>query len=262
VSSGLGGAAAADSPAARVERLGGPAVTIEAGTGRLDVVVEQRSDVEISWRGAKRWVEGVTARQQGGVARLDASGAGGSANVVIGGGSVSAANITTIVSGGGSASVSIGGRETGSGSSEPPPEIRVRMPANGDLTVSGAFSGCTIGRIGGRVSLSLAAGTCTVAGAGKGGQVMIDGSGSARLAEAAGDLDLVIAGAGDLSVERAALGRLGARIDGTGTIRVEGGSETADLTLNGAGSIRVGRVAQRPRATLNGAGTIEVGNWR
>lgn len=222
--------------------------------GDLEVVVEDRADVRLTWSGPKRWVDSVQPRLEGATAIL-ASPPGG-------GGSVSANNVSVFSSGGGTASVTIGGQTYKSGGDEPPAKAEIRLPRNADLAVLGMTGQCRIGALSGKLTLQMRAGTCALAGFAKGADLTIDGSGSLNARAAAGDVLIAINGNGEVRLGRARLDALNVRISGTGDVGVDGTARRADLSLNGAGTIRVREVTERPRVAMAGAGSIEVGNWR
>lgn len=246
----------AESPVSRTQILAAADARVEGMFGRLTVIPEDRRDVGMAWRGSKRWVEAVQVRVEGGSALFDARRAANS-----GGGSVSASNINTVASGGGTATVTIGGRSMSGGGDEPEPVLELRIPRNGGLRLEDGGGTCQVGPLGGEFRLRLAAGECSIARLGKGGSILIDGSGMVTIGDGAGDLSLAISGSGDIKVARGEFARLSARIDGNGSIAMDAAAKSGDLAINGAGDIRVRRIAEQPRRVINGAGDIDVGNW-
>lgn len=251
-----GGAAAGES-ASRSTTLSAGNARIDGVSGTVEVIVEDRRDVQFTWSGSKRWVDAVQPKVEGDTAVLAApmlAGGGGSSTVV-------ANNVTVTATEGSSASVTIGGREVSSSGDTTPRRVELRLPRNGDLGILGLTGGCRVGSLGGKLVMRLQAGQCSIASLGKGAELGVSGSGDLSVAEAKGDVDVAIDGNGIIRVDRAQLGALRVRISGTGDVTVDGRSRTADLSIAGAATIRVRQVDEQPRRSLAGAGLIAVGNW-
>lgn len=252
------GAALAADPASRSATLSAANARIDGMAATVEVIVEDRRDVQFTWSGSRRWVDAVQSRVDGDTAVLAApSNMSGSGSTT-----VVANNVTVYATEGSSASVTIGGdRAVTSGGDTTPRRVELRLPRTGDLGLLGLTGGCRVGAVGGKMVLRLSAGQCTIAGLGKGGELGVSGSGDISVADARGDLDVAIDGNGVVRVNKAQLGQLRVRIAGSGDVSVDGRARSADLSIAGAANIRVAHVDEQPRRSLAGAGMIAVGNW-
>lgn len=251
------GGAMAGEGASRSTTLSAANARIDGVAGTVEVIVEDRRDVQLTWSGSKRWVDAVQPKVEGDTAVLAApmmAGGGGSSTVV-------ANNVSVYATEGSSASVTIGGRGVETSGDNTPRRVELRLPRTGDLGIIGLTGGCRVGALGGKLVLRLQAGKCSIAGLAKGAELGVSGSGDLAVAEAKGDVDVAIDGNGIVRVDRAQLGALRVRISGTGDVTVDGRARTADLSIAGAATIRVARVDEQPRRSLAGAGMIAVGNW-
>ncbi len=92
--------------------------------------------------------------------------------------------------------------------------------------------------------------------------VRIEGAGDfeADRGISAKDLELVVAGAGNIEVKRVEADNVKIAINGAGDIDLEyANSESIDIIVNGAGSADIeGIECRKVKATINGAGSVEV----
>ena len=93
-------------------------------------------------------------------------------------------------------------------------------------------------------------------------ELLIDGKADAKIGgDITGDVfKLVISGAGDVSVEKLAVGKLEAKISGAGNVTLHSGTVgTAEYKVSGAGNIDgFGVQARHVKAKVSGAGDIDV----
>ncbi|CAK0766229.1 putative DUF2807 domain-containing protein [Gammaproteobacteria bacterium] len=230
---------------------------VDSFTGRLRIEVAARSDLAVRLSGAVEDIDGIALSVRNGTLHIDDQrGASGSSTTSV----VTMGNVTTVVSGGGTASVSIGGREIGSGVNHPTMEISVSIPTGVPINLRAMNGDCHIGNTHGPVDLTLSSGNCVLGEITK-GELLVQGSGNIEVRQVHGDLRVGINGSGDVRVRNGQVNRLEATLDGSGQIDLGVQAQEAVLSLMGAGNIRVTEVRVRPRVTVMGAGEVDVGNW-
>jgi hypothetical protein len=119
------------------------------------------------------------------------------------------------------------------------PRIVIRTPRTLDVSMGGAV----FGRV----------------GASNGGALLVVGCGDTDVAAVTGDLRLRVTGSGDVTVA-AVSGALDAALTGSGDVRVASAGANALMRLSGSGDLTVGPVAGALDAALTGSGDLAAGN--
>jgi hypothetical protein len=118
------------------------------------------------------------------------------------------------------------------------PRITIRAPRTLDLSIGGAvFSNV---------------------GASRGGEITAAGCGDTEIGDANGPLDLTLAGSGDMTAGEVS-GALTATLAGSGSLRVGGADGGAVLRLNGSGDLNGGDITGALDARLAGSGSLRAG---
>lgn len=206
---------------AAAERFNQDAVTLQHVAAVLEVIPEDRADVDVVIGRSER-LPAITARVEGDRVVID----GGLRNRFRGCRTMLGGQPQVIVSG-------IGGVAR-----EDLPRVTVRVPRTLDLNVGGAvFSNVR---------------------ASNGGALIFNGCGDAEVAAVSGALNVDLNGSGDVNVA-AVNGGLNASLDGSGSLDVVRAGGNATLRLNGSGDLEVGDVGGAVDAGVNGSGSLEVG---
>ena len=227
-------------------------------SGRFRVEVETRVDLAVQIRSVAEDIDGISLNVRNGVLhieKLPSSGGGSTSSSV-----TVLGNVTTVVSGGGTASVNIGGQDFGTMENHPPIEITIRLPTGTPLSLHDLNGDCRIGDTYGSVELTLSRGNCTLGEITR-GELLIQGSGDIVVRQVSGDLRVGVNGSGNVRVHSGRVGRLEAKINGSGQINLNVQAQQAELSLVGAGNIHVTEVREQPRVTMAGAGGVKVDNW-
>jgi uncharacterized protein YaiE (UPF0345 family) len=206
---------------AAAERFSQDAVTLQHVAAVLEVIPEDRTDVDVAIGQSER-LPAISARVEGDRVVID----GGLRNRFRG--------CTSMF--GGQPQVRISG--IGGVAREDLPRVTVRVPRTLDLNVGGAVF--------------------TNVRASQGGVVNFNGCGDAQMAAVSGALDVDLNGSGDVNVASVG-GALNAALNGSGSLDVVRAGGDAVLRLNGSGDLDVGDVTGAVDARLNGSGSLEVG---
>ena len=222
-----------------------------AGSLRIDG--EDRADIRLELRGSAAALEGLRREVRGDRLEITAvPGANGVTTVVSGHHNV------VIATAGARATQIIGGTPTDA--PEPPLEVRAYVPEGAPLIVEGMVGELTVEGVDGPVELELAGGSARLDRV-AGGRLAVVGGSRIEAGAATGDLVLEVQGAGDVVVDRAALGALEVGISGTGNVTVGGSAQQAQVAVAGVGNVSVDEVRERPQVRITGIGQIDVGNW-
>lgn len=206
---------------AAAELFNQDAVTVRHAAAVLEVIPEDRTDVDVAIAQNAR-LPAISARVDG-------------ERVVIDGGLRNRFRGCTSMFGG-QPQVRISG--IGGVSREDLPRITLRVPRTLDLDVGGAVF--------------------TNVRASAGGRLEFNGCGDTRVAAVSGGLDVELNGSGDVNVADVS-GALNASLNGSGSLEVLRAGGNAALRLNGSGDLEVGDVGGVVEARLNGSGSLEVG---
>jgi Putative auto-transporter adhesin, head GIN domain len=224
--------------------------------GSLKVEGQNRGDIRLEMRGSSEQIERLRREVRGD--RLELTAEPGQQGVTT---VISGRNNVVIATPGARATQIIGGVTTTVGDpSEPPLEVQAYVPQGAPLVVEGMVGELSVSGVDGPVELELAGGAARLDHV-AGGRLAVVGGSRIEAEEASGDLTLEVRGAGDVVVERAALGTLDLGISGSGNVRVGGSAQEARIAIAGVGNVKVDEVRERPDVRVTGIGQIDIGNW-
>jgi Putative auto-transporter adhesin, head GIN domain len=257
---GLGSAALPAAAGATVlieEEHAASALRVAGLAGSLRVGAHNRPDIRLELRGSAEALGRVRREVRGDRLEVIAEPGPGGVTTVISG-----RNNIVIATPGARATQIIGGVATTVGGSALQPTLAVQayMPAGAPLIVEGMVGELTVEGVDGPVELELAGGSARLDRV-AGGRLAVVGGSRIEVGEATGDLVLAVQGAGDVVVDRAALGTLEVAISGTGNVTVGGSAQQAQLAVAGVGNVSVDEVRERPQVRITGIGRIDIGNW-
>ena len=251
------GEAASAMPVERDEEHAASRLAVAGLVGSLQIERHQQSGIRLVLRGSAEAIERVRREVRGDLLQLTAEpGPAGTTSVV------SASN-NTVVALGGRATLSIGSVTSSAGpaqEAEPPLEVEVYVPAATPLAITGLVGDLAVEGVGGPVDLELIGGQAQLDHA-DGGSLAVVGGSHIELAEATGDLRVVVRGAGEVAVAEAALDHLEVSVSGAGTVTVGGVAERASVQIAGVGNVTIDEVREWPKVSVAGIGRVEIGNW-
>lgn len=228
---------------AAAERFGPDAVTIQHAAAVLEVIPEDRADVDVAIAQNPR-LPAISARVDGDRVVID----GGLRNRFRGCSAMF----------GGQPNVRISG--IGNVAREDLPRITLRVPRTLDLDVGGAVFSNVRTSQGGKMEFS-GCGDTNVAAVTGGLEIVLNGSGDVDVAGVSGALNASLNGSGSLDVIRAG-GNAALRLSGSGDLNVGDVGGAVDARLNGSGALEVGAVGNGARLALSGSGDVDAGAVR
>ncbi|MGV9001830.1 MAG: GIN domain-containing protein [Candidatus Saccharimonadaceae bacterium] len=250
------------------------ALKVRGVAADVTVHVHNGSDIEYAITGPSKLVKAIHASVRGGTLLIedDGSSASSSGGVTIIGGSsvIHSGRGRTIISGG--RSISFGGDivmgnifgrgnvntiVTGTGGSDNPVKITIKVPSGTPVNSDCVLGSVTIGDTNGPLTASVQA-FDVFAGRVTSAQLNVQGSGDIHVEEVMGDVVAQVQGSGDIEIQHGTMTSLVATLQGSGDINVGGTAYTASLSLMGSGDIRVEHVKQRPLKSAMGSGDIRV----
>jgi hypothetical protein len=231
-------------------------LSVSGLVGTLVIEGQDRSDISLELRGSSEALERLQRTVEGDRLELTAApGSDGRTTVVSG------RNNVVIAGPGGRATQIIGGvTTTVGGPSEPQLEVRAYVPQGAPLVVEGMVGELAVEGLNGPVELAMISGTARLERI-DGGRLAVVGGSRIAVGAATGDLVIEVRGAGDVTLDQAALGRLEVGITGSGSVDVGGSAQQARVALTGSGNLRVDEVHERPETRVTGSGEVEIGNW-
>ncbi len=249
-------AGAGSPPVERQETYAASRLAVAGLVGSLRIERQDGAGMRLVLRGSAEAIDRLHREVRGDRLQLTAEpGATGTTTVVTG------ARNVVIARNGGQATQIIGGLATGAGGeAEPPLEVLVYVPAATPLTVTGLVGDLVVQGVGGPVDLELIGGQAELDRATGGRLAAVAGS-RIDLAEATGELEVAVQGAGDVRIARADLARLEVGVSGTGNVAVGGVAERASVQIAGVGGVQIDEVRTRPEVSITGIGQVEIGNW-
>lgn len=213
--------AALAGPAA-AERYGATGVTVQHAAVVIQVIPENRTDVDVTVSAGTRLAAPTVSIANGRVV-ID----GGLRNRLRG----CRTNMTGVTQ------VRVEGE--GHVPRDQLPRVTIRTPRTLDLTVGGS--------------------SFTTVGASNGGRAAFTGCGDATLAASNGTLDLSLTGSGDVRAE-AVTGDLEASMTGSGDLEIASATGAASLRITGSGDLTIGTVGGAVDARMTGSGDLQVGD--
>jgi hypothetical protein len=133
------------------------------------------------------------------------------------------------------------------------------VPRKTSVTVTGFTGTAQVGSLSAPVAFELLSGSLSATRLGR-ARLAIAGGGTLTVAQVDGELDLEIAGSGEITVEDGNIPSLSVETNGTSSVFVGGQVENARMSLNGVSDVTVAEVAQEPQVDANGIVTVRIGN--
>ncbi|MFT3727954.1 MAG: DUF2807 domain-containing protein [Terricaulis sp.] len=222
-------------------------VTVQNAAAVLNVVAEDRQDVDVTMQGSGR-LPAPSVTLQGDRVMID----GGLRNRIEG-------------CGGGWFQVQVGDgpmpvrvRGVGVVQVADLPHITVHVPRTLHLEASGAVYSTVSPSAGGEAEFT-GCGDATLGATSGGLHLTLNGSGDVRAENVVGDLAATLNGSGDLRVA-GAHGSAAMRLNGSGDLGIGNVGGALDAALHGSGDLRAGDVAGPTKLELTGSGDVNVGN--
>lgn len=220
-----------------------------SATVRVEVHAKPETTYVIT--GPTDLVESVKADVSAGVLVIRSDHADTSADFNFSGIGISSNGMGNIVVGG---NVFIGGNQGNSGSGL---EIVIKVPSKTSIDIDNVHGDVTIGDTDGRVTASVA-GSALRLGRVADVSLTLQGSGKIRADAVNGYATVLVLGSGKTVIEDGIMPALIANVQGSGSVRVGGTAETAQISVQGSGAVTIMHVRQTPLKLVQGSGTVTV----
>ncbi len=271
------------------------ATTLDVQGVEADVDIQpiDGNEMTVTIAGSKPAMEDIIVRSQGDTLVIQSKSDGGThirgANVVISGRSAVAIGRGSVSVGSGG--VHIGGRNRGTintggsafvggsinvnsgsffgrdmvvvsgGHSGSNTKITIGVPKGSAVNVAGVQGNVTIGDTDGPLQASVLGGDDIIAGRVRDATLAVQGNGNISVTAVNGNLSMTIQGSGDIRVRGGSVGSLMVNVMGDGDAKFNGEAVNANLSVMGSGDIDVTSVKNKPVQNAMGYGDINVGNW-